>query len=206
MWGRKSPVAASGQAVGDGSNALERPLGIRAAHLTEIPRGTRVRIYALARGVDAPLTSPVAQRACIAYRLVVDEPAWRQVLERAACTPFVVQDGGIMVRVRGPFQVLLSADYELDFGNDVQQRIAQLRDIDRSKPPLADDVYTQNYRYFEALIRSGDRVAVEGFASVTVDPAGERDALRAPPLLYTLTGTAERPTIISVPEPGSVAP
>jgi len=49
-------------------------------------------------------------------------------------------------------------------------------------------------------------VAVEGFASMTVAPGGERSGLRAPPLLYQLTGTPERPAIVSVPEPGSVAP
>ena len=74
----------------------------------------------------------------------------------------------------------------------------------RSAPP--DEIYCQNYRYFEALIRPGDRVTVEGFASVAVHPAGERAGLRAPPLLYALSGTPERPAIVSVPEPGSVAP
>ena len=182
-----------------------RALGARAARLTEVPNGTRVRLYGVARAPDAPLTSPVLERPCVAYRLVVDEPAWRQVLERSDCTPFVVQDGDIAVRVRGPFHVLLQVEYQLDFDNAVQRRLAYLRDP-TGAPALADELHRRNYRYFEALIRPGDRVAVEGFASVTVDPAGDREALREPPLLYTLSGTPDRPTVVSIPEPGSVAP
>ncbi|HEY8924184.1 MAG TPA: hypothetical protein VIU64_07365 [Polyangia bacterium] len=154
------------------------------------------------------MTSPLLERACVAYRLVIEEPGWHPVLERAACAPFLVQDGEITVSVRGPFIVVLQTEYEWDFGNDVQERIARLVDGLTEHPLFApaDEIYSQSYRYFEALIRPGDRVTVEGFASVAVHPAGERDGLREPPLLHSLSGTPERPVIVSVPERGSVAP
>jgi len=154
------------------------------------------------------LTSPLLERSCVAYRLVVEEPGWHPVLDRAACAPFLVQDGDITVSVRGPFTVFLGAEYEWDFGNEVQARIARVVDglADHGREAPDDEIYSRNYRYFEALIRPGDRVTVEGFASLAVHPAGERAGLRAPPLLHSLSGTSERPVIVSVPEPGSVGP
>lgn len=191
-----------------------RAVGTRAAHFADLPNGTRVRIHGSAREGGALVTSPLLRRACVAYRLVIEEPGWHPVLERAACAPFLVQDGDVVVSVRGPFVVFLQVDYEWDFGNDVQERIARLLDATaedhgRLAPgdsARVDEIYSQNYRYFEALIRPGDRVMVEGFSSLAVHPAGERDGLRAPPLLHSLTGTPERPVIVSVPEPGSVGP
>ena len=220
MWNRRSralglggggwPAASVARPTPD---AAGRALGTRAARFGDVPNGTRVRIYGTAREGGALLSSPLLNRVCVAYRLVVEEPGWHSVLERSACAPFLVQDGDVPVSVRGPFIVYHRADYEWDFGNDVQERIARLVDAAvepgrsaRGQSAPADEIYCRNYRYFEALIRPGDRVTVEGFASVAVHPAGERDSLRAPPLLHSISGTPERPVIVSVPEPGSVAP
>jgi hypothetical protein len=203
-------------------------IGTRAARFAEVPNGTRLRIDGVARELDPMLTSPVAGCACVAFRLVIEEPGWHPVLERARSVRFLVVDGGVGVRVEGPFRVLLQTAYEWDFGNDVQRRIAQVIGADRlagegmlgaiqAGDPIeraiaptgrtaADEIYCQNYRYFEALIRPGDRVVVEGFAAVMVDPAGTRAGLREPPLLHTLTGTAERPVVVTLPDPGSVGP
>ena len=232
MWGRGFR-AASNRAAGVLPEPRGSIIGTRAARFGGLPNGTRVRIRGVAEARDPALISPVMERPCVAYRLVVEEPGWRPVLERTGCAPFFVQDGEVTVAVRGPFRVLLRADYEWEFGNEVQRRIAALladrpweggstgQASDggpRTRPALhgprprllpatsLDEIYCQNYRYFEALVRPGHRVTVEGFASVTVDPAGERAGLREPPLLHALTGTAERPVVIAVPEPGSVAP
>lgn len=218
------------------AEALPEPrgsvLGTRAARFNQVPHGTRVRIIGVARELDRTITSPVEERVCLAFRLVVEEPGWRLVFERTACTSFLVQDGDVAVRIDGPFRVLLHADYAWDFGNDVQRRIARLLDADRlsrnprkswfgkllrTRPPAGydgaeplrsetDAIYCENYRYFEALIRPGDRVAIEGFAALTVDPGGARAALREPPLLHALTGTTERPVMVTLPEPGRTAP
>ena len=220
MWIRRSRALGLGGGAGPRTGVAVpapdtggRALGTRAARFGDVPTGTRVRIYGTAREAGALSTSPLLQHACVAYRLVVEEPGWHPVLERAACAPFLVQDGDVAVSVRGPFIVFLRAEYEWDFGNDVQERIARLVDGNaepggpaRGRPAPPDEIYCRNYRYFEALIRPGDRVTVEGFASVAVDPAGEREGLRAPPLLHALCGTPERPAIVSVPEPGSVGP
>ena len=174
-----------------------RALGVRAAGLSSIPNGTRVRLYATARAGAGVLRSPVTEQACLAYRLVIERPGWHKVLDRSDCTPsFLAQDGELVISVRGPFEVVMSAAYQWEFGLDVKRRLDALL----PQAPWKD------YRYFEALIRAGDRVCVEGFASVTVDPAGERSALREPPLLYTVTGTPDWPAVISFPEPGSMAP
>lgn len=179
------------------SGSADRALGVRAARLSSIPNGTRVRTYAVAQGAERLLTSPIMQQPCIAYRLVVEEPGWRKVLDSAACAPlFLAQDGPVVISVRGPFEVVLDTAYQWEFGPDVQRRLTRLL----HQAPWKD------YRYYEAMIRPGDRICIEGFASVTVDPAGERAALREPPLLYTVAGTVERPAVVSVPERGSVAP
>jgi len=174
----------------------ERALGVRAVRLSSIPNGTRVRLYATARAAHQVLRSPVTEQPCLAYRLVIERPGWHKVLDRSDCTPFLAQDGEIVISVTGPFEVVLNAAYQWEFGLDVKRRLDALL----PRAPWKD------YRYFEALIRAGDRVCVEGFASVTVDPAGERVALREPPLLYAVTGTPEWPAVVSFPEPGSMAP
>jgi hypothetical protein len=228
LWGRRSGGASARRA--EGASLAARALGVRAARLSTIPNGTRVRLYGVARAAERLLLSPVMERPCIAYRLVVEEPGWRQVLESAEGTPFLLQDEGIVVSVRGPFEVVLQRPYEWEFGYDVLRRISHLLNRVRGRedapagpslprpglqPPRdrgtdderRDDFpYGRDCRYYEALIQPGDRVSIEGFASVTVDPAGERAALREPPLLYTVGGTRESPAVVSVPEPGSVAP
>ena len=233
MWDRRSRSASSARRVETaGANASARALGIRAARLPAVPNGTRVRLYAVARSTEASLASPVMGRPCIAYRLVVERPGRQQVLERTACAPFLAQDGDVTISVEGPFAVVLDSAYEWEFGTDVQRRLWHLLDADEvarrraggstlrrllrtwlapdpgwpGEPAMRDGVHRQDYRYFEALIQPGDRISIEGFASMTVDPAGERAGLREPPLLYTIAGTPERPAIISVPEPGSMAP
>ena len=179
------------------SPTTDRALGVRVARLSSVPNGTRVRTYAVARGAARFLMSPVMRRPCIAYRLVVEEPGWHKVLDSAACAPsFLAQDGPVVVSVRGPFEVVLHTAYEWEFGHDVQRRLTA----------LLHEAPWKDYRYYEALIRPGDRICIEGFSSVAVDPAGERSALREPPLLYTVAGTAERPAIVSIPEQGSLAP
>lgn len=230
MWARKLR-AASSRAAGILPEPRGSVLGTRAARFEELPHGTRVRIIGIARELDRTISSPVEERPCLAFRLVVEEPGWRPVLERTGCTSFLVQDGEVAVRIDGPFRVLLHTDYAWDFGNDVQRRIARLLDADRRPrrrgesrlarllrvfaagdqgathplPSESDAIYCENYRYFEALIRPGDRVAIEGFAALTVDPAGTRAALREPPLLHALTGTTERPVVVTIPEPGRTA-
>jgi len=233
MWGRRSRSDPGDRPPETaGVDVAARALGIRAARLPAVPNGTRVRLYAVARSTEASLVSPVMGRPCIAYRLVVERPGRQQVLERTACAPFLAQDGDVTLSVEGPFAVVLDSAYEWEFGTDVQRRLWHLLDADEvarqrtsdswlrrllnawlapepgwpGEPARQDRVHRQDYRYFEALIRPGDRVSIEGFASVTVDPAGERAGLREPPLLYTVAGTPERPAIISVPEPGSMAP
>ena len=80
----------------------------------------------------------------------------------------------------------------------------------RLAPPegtsAVEEFFSKNYRYFEALIRPGDQVAIEGFSSVTVDPTGSRAGLRQPPLIHAVTGMEDHPVIVSLPEPGSVGP
>jgi len=159
-----------------------------------------VRLSGVASAGRELVTAPVSGQRCVAFRLLVEEPGWRPVLERSACTPFVLVDGGVSVAVEGPFRVLLHDHYDWKFGNDVQLRLAQT--IAEAAPRTGRDedaIYQQNYRYFEALLRPGERVTVEGFASVEVTPAGTRSDLRAPPMRYALTGTPEHPVVVSMP-------
>ena len=227
MWARRLREALS-RAAG----VLPEPRGsvvwTRATRFSEVARGTRVHIAGIARELDRPLTSPVTQRPCLAYRLVVEKPGSRPALDVVGCGPFFLQDGDVMVRVDGPFRVLLHAAFEWDFGDDIQRRIASAIEADRAArarfpsrletefaefvrrnfepdPELAPpDPLVENYRYFEALVRPGDRITVEGFASVTVEPSGERAGLREPPLLYAVSGTEDSPVLLAFPEPGSL--
>ena len=98
MWAGKLR-AASSRAVGILPEPRGSVLGTRAARFGEVPHGTRVRILGIARELDRTITSPVDERPCLAFRLVVEEPGWRPVLERTGCTSFLVQDGDVAVRI-----------------------------------------------------------------------------------------------------------
>jgi hypothetical protein len=201
----------------------DRVLEVGIARLGQIPTGTAVRITGTVRPLDGLLTSPVEQRPCIAYRLVVDEPGWRQVLDCSGCASFLVVSGGASVMVRGPFSVLLQSDYRWDFGEAVQVRLARLLEASTPvKPPprilshltggrsysrpraVSANTYDQNYRYFEALLRPGMPVIVEGVTSTEIDPMGERATLRDPPLRGAVIASPDRPVTVSLPWPGAL--
>ncbi len=177
-----------------------------ASQLGAVPPGRRVRLTGVAGELGPLMTSPIGGRPCLAFRLLVEEPGWRPVLEHSACTRFLLVDQGIPVSISGPFRVLLAADYDWKFGNDVQLRLGRLiEEQSRQRPRAggmqedADAIYQRNYRYFEALLRPGDRVTVEGFAQVEITPEGTRADLRAPPVRHALTGSPEQPLVVSVP-------
>jgi hypothetical protein len=172
----------------------ERVLVTTAAQLGDVRAGERVRITGVARALDHLTSAPIGGQPCIAFRLLVEAPAWRRVLERSDCVRFLLVDADSAVVVEGPFRLLLHTDYDWEFGHDVQRRLAELVATDSHEA----GVRSQSYRYFEALIRPGDRVTVEGFASAAIAAAGTRAGLRAPPMRYALRG-ADEPTVVSIP-------
>jgi hypothetical protein len=205
--------------------------------------GERLRITGVAAELDGQLRAPIAGTPCLGFRLAIEAAAWRSVLERTECVRFRLTDGEASVIVEGPFRVFLPARFRVDFGNDVQIKLAEevrhasaarraargpqpqnllaffkpftvrlaemMEEWDRRRSDEEEDEldrfipeneYTENYRYFEGLIRPGDPITVEGFASTGVDPAGERSALRATPLRVAIFGSPAEPTLISLPQ------
>jgi hypothetical protein len=189
--------------LGGGARVMETT----ASRVADVRRGQRLRVSGTAGELDQTLTSPIGGQRCIAYRLMVDEPGKEPVLEHCACARFLLIDGDISVVVEGPFRPLLHAAYEWEFGNDVQMKLAEtirrvrLDSGDRAAEIDLDETYSRNYRYFEALLRPGDQVTVEGFASGEVDPAGLRASLREPPMRHALAGSPDQPALISLPWP-----
>ena len=171
----------------------EAVIELSGPRLGEIASGTPVRITGIARPPDGgtQLISPVEQRACIGYRLVVEEPGWSRVVDRGACAPFLLNSDGVDLLVRGPFSVRLSAPYKMDFGEDIQQRLTRAVDGQGSG--------NENYRYFEAHVLSGMTIVVEGVASVEVDPGGDRATLRDAPIRRAVIASAGHPVLVSQP-------
>jgi hypothetical protein len=55
----------------------------------------------------------------------------------------------------------------------------------------------KQFRFREAILRPGDRVAVCGRATVGVSVEGARDQLRGPPLHRALRGSQAEPVVIA---------
>jgi len=157
-----------------------------------VQQGEKVRIIgsAVARG---PLrTSPILQRRCIGYRVVVEckeywsVPSMQTVINEDAFDSFVLADGTGQALLHAPFEIRLPPA-NWSGGNDLPPALLDLLEQHGIRAPVADGD-PRTFQYVETVLMPGDEIIAAGHATFEVDPGG-RSSHRDPPVICHLKGT-----------------
>jgi hypothetical protein len=175
--------------------------------LGAVVEGDRVRVLGTARRAQGRVNAQFSGRVCIAFRAVAElrmDTEWREVFRVEHSVPFVLAADGVEARVEGPFLLGLEIDHrhaEGELSQEVRDTLAKygVATTDGSGRPL-------HLRCHEAALEDGDPIWVLGRARVAVDPRGQSDSLRGPPVLRFFEGTKRDPVILADEDsPGDVS-
>jgi len=153
----------------------------------------KVRGVVVAR--EPLLTSPSSGRACIGYRVVIDDAShdpslvWIPLVTREAWCSFLVEDETGSVVVKGQLDVAVDPS---DFGSDLNIPPSVYALLKEDDVRMRDLWQPRRFWFRETLLKVGDRVSVVGRPSLEVDPAG-RASFRDPPRLHVMTGSIDEP-------------
>lgn len=169
--------------------------GVGDTPIRELADGDWARVTGKVAALQALQPSPVNQRPCIGYRLVLDtairgDPAngFAHLLTRESCHPFSISDETGTAVVEGPF--VLGLDFDDSSWTERSPALFKvLDDAGISSTPTG-------LRFSEAFLLPGDRVTLLGTVSLVVDPAGERRGFREPPLMRRIIGTERTPVML----------
>jgi len=171
-----------------------------AARQTTPIAGLREGERAKVRGVvaaRAPLvTSPVSGRACVGYRIEIDDAShdpqlsWTPLVSREAWPSFLVKDDTGTVAVDGPSEMLVGAS---DSGEDLPPGAHALLVEDDVR--MKDLWGPRRFHFKETLLEVGDHVIVFGRPSPEIDSAGQ-PSYREPPQLFVILGSIGEPVVV----------
>lgn len=149
--------------------AIARRETIAVAALRE---GERAKIRGVVSAQEPLLTSPISGRACVGYRIEIDDAShdpelvWTPLVEREDWSSFRVADETGTVAVRGRFEMLV-APWDSGEGLPPTARALLVQDEVRMKELWGP----RQFRFKETLLEEGHRVIVFGRPSVKGAPA-----------------------------------
>jgi hypothetical protein len=194
-------------AVSPEEKSRRRLLNTRRTPAADLTGGL-ARITGTARSGGETLRAPVSERACLAYRLSIQVDAgrsdWREVATlRGACT-FTVTDetGEALIEPQGNYVLVLESDRRGGPARSAEQpqspEMATVFRLLRQRDIALENMmgHHSTFRYVEAIVQEGDRVAVYGAVQVQVHPQGERGGPRGLPVARVFRGTFEEPVRI----------
>ena len=175
---------------------------VQEARLADLRDGDRARVTGIARATDETTTSPIGQRSCIGFHVVVEEKTsggaganWHTLLVRSHCLPFGLVDGDAEAVVEGPFDLGLDPDDRGDVWSNLPPTLFAM--LEEARIPLTGHFgRDKEFRFREALLRAGDRVSVLGRVSVEPHPYGHRENPRGTPLQCRVSGSDGQPVVI----------
>jgi hypothetical protein len=174
--------------------------------IEDLKDGDHARVVATVLEGTSTYTSPVTDRACVAYRFIIEEKPlgseWRTVARQTTCPPsLTLVDGGSELSVEGPFLFGLDFDDAGETSSNLPAGVFRVLAQAGASPagPFGSE---KKIRFREAILRPGDRVAVCGRATVEVKADGTREQRRGPPLHRSLRGGPGEPVVIG-DAPGS---
>ena len=153
----------------------------------------KVRGVVVAR--EPLLKSPSSGRACIGYRVVIDDTShdpsfvWIPLVSREAWSSFLVEDETGSVIVQGPLDVAVAPS---DFASNMNIPPSVYALLKEDDVRMRDLWGPRTFWYRETLLKVGDRVSVVGRPSLEIDPAG-RASFRDPPRLQVMRGSIDEP-------------
>jgi hypothetical protein len=163
--------------------------------IRELADGDWARVTGRVAALDALAPSPITQRPCIGFRLVVEtavrnDPSngFTPLLTRESCQPFSISDDTGTAIVEGPF--LMGLDVDDSSWTDLPPTLFKLLEEVGAPPGVT------HFRFRECWLLPGDRVTVAGAVSVGVHPAGEPRGFREPPVMRRIVGTDRAPVLL----------
>ena len=172
------------------------------APIAAVKQGDKVSIMGsvVAR---APLrTSPILQRPCVGYRVVVEcreyggVPSVQTVVDEEAFDSFVLADGTGQALLHAPFDIKLEpTNRNLSGGNDLPPALIEMLE-QHGVPVPAVHGDPRTFECVETVLMPGDQIIASGYATFDVDPGG-RSSHRDPPVICHLNGSADEPVVIT---------
>jgi hypothetical protein len=163
--------------------------------IAALREGERAKVRGVVAAREPLLTSPISGRACIGYRIVIDDvshdPAlvWEPLVSREAWPSFFVKDDTGSVAVQGPLDVAVDPS---DFASDFNLPPGVYALLAEHDVRMKDLWRPRRFWFRETLLKVGDRVSVVGRPSLAIDPAG-RASFRDPPRLHVMRGSLDEP-------------
>jgi hypothetical protein len=179
--------------------------------LTDVPEtsiaavkdGEMVRLKGRAVTREALRTSPISQRHCIAYRLIVlrrDESGldWQRIIEDDAFHSFLLADDTGEAVLHAPFEIKLNPHRE----TFVEALSPELASLLTREGVSARDLFgrERHFSYVEHVVMPGDEIMAIGRATIEIDPGGRSPSPRDAPVMCHLKGAAEPVIIAGVDE------
>jgi hypothetical protein len=166
--------------------------------LVDVVEGQLVRVRGKVRAAGALVETPFGGRKCIGFRAVAEEKEmetwWKEVVRLQECAPFLLSADGVEASVEGPFFVGL----DVDFRSGEHLLKEQLDTLAKHGVRAhADRGRRRSLRFHEAVLEDGDPVWVVGRVRIAVDPRGQSESLRGPPVLRVLEGTKRAPVVVA---------
>lgn len=156
----------------------------RATPIGDLVEGKGARIVGTAEALAPLLMTPVNPQPCIGFRLFVEQGSaarprdgWWAMLRRQACPSFAVRDDTGIAIVERP--VILAIDVDDGGWAGVPPEVYALLDEEKIAPRLSDEAY--DLRFSMRVLKPGDRISVEGQATLQIDPTVAAPNLRGAP-------------------------
>jgi hypothetical protein len=155
--------------------------------IAALREGERAKVCGVVAAREPLVTSPISGRACVGYRVVIDDTShdptliWDPVVSREDWPPFLVTDETGTVAVQGPLEMLV---WPSNGGQNLPPSAYELLAADGVR--MRDLLRPRTFWFRETMLKVGDRVRVVGRASPWTDAAGRR----------TLSGSWDEPTVV----------
>lgn len=166
-----------------------------------------VRLVGEAHAVGEPLRTPVTQRPCVVYQLVIEERmknlSWATAFEVTEACPFLLKDesGTALVDVaESSFLAALVPDERgaTPLFSSEGKEMRKVRDLLQAANVRTRGLFAdKDFRYAEAAVLLGSEVSVAGRCTHEVGLDGDRGTYREPPQRPVLRGTEEEPLFIN---------
>jgi hypothetical protein len=164
--------------------------------LANVVQGNHVRVLGIARRASGSLNAPFSGRRCVAFRAVAEQYQdndWMEVFRVEDSVPFVLVAEGIEAHVCGPLRLGLEID---DRGGELSGEALETL-AKHGVASTAAQGGPRQLRWHEATLEDGDPIWVLGRARLVVDPRGQRESLRGPPMLRIFEGTERQPIVLA---------
>jgi hypothetical protein len=184
--------------------ALERS---SAKHVAQLRDGELATVTGVVRRVAPLIKAPITGRPGVLMTFRIEDKdiasllSWGVRAEGGSAVAFEVVEDGVaaLVDTDGVVPPFAGRHHQeaVEARKLTSRQLHALKAMSIRVPPDR----SREYRFTEAILAVGDEVRVTGRVTVEVDPRGERESLRGPPVRRVFRGTQDEPLILTRPPP-----